>query len=220
MKTKIGCLMAIMLLAGCANDPKTSGDRSGTDANNGGWLQPPQASTNRTGTPVAYSDYISKAARQYGVDETLIKAIIKVESGFNPSAVSKSNAVGLMQLKASTAGRDAYRLKGKKGQPSSRELKNPAVNIDLGTAYINILQNQQLAGITNPKTMHYATIVSYVNGAGAMLRTFAPDKRVAVNRINQMSPDEFYQHIQQKHPAPQAPRYLWKVTNAYQALQQ
>ncbi|MNC81908.1 Endo-type membrane-bound lytic murein transglycosylase A precursor [compost metagenome] len=53
-----------------------------------------------------------------------------------------------------------------------------------------------------------------------MLRTFSSDKRVAVNRINQMSPDEFYQHIQKKHPAPQAPRYLWKVTTAYQAMSQ
>ena len=119
-----------------------------------------------------------------------------MESGFNPNVVSTSNAVGLMQLKASTAGRDAYRMKGRSGQPSSRELKDPAVNIDLGTAYINILQSQQLAGINNPQTLRYATIVSYVNGAGAMLRTFSSDKRVAVNRINQMSPDEFYQHIQ------------------------
>ncbi|MGG4623470.1 transglycosylase SLT domain-containing protein [Serratia odorifera] len=220
MKTKIGCLMAITLLAGCAKDPQTTSSTTGSGTGKGGWLQPPQAPVNRTGTPVAYNDYISQAASHYGVDETLIKAIIQVESGFNPSVVSTSNAVGLMQLKASTAGRDAYRMKGKKGQPSSRELKDPAVNIDLGTAYINILQSQQLAGITNPKTLQYATIVSYVNGAGAMLRTFSSDKRVAVNRINQMSPDEFYQHIQKKHPAPQAPRYLWKVTTAYQAMQQ
>ena len=157
---------------------------------------PPQAPVNRTGTPVVYNDYIRQAASNYGVDETLIKAIIQVESGFNPNVVSTSNAVGLMQLKASTAGRDAYRMKGRSGQPSSRELKDPAVNIDLGTAYINILQSQQLAGINNPQTLRYATIVSYVNGAGAMLRTFSSDKRVAVNRINQMSPDEFYQHIQ------------------------
>jgi membrane-bound lytic murein transglycosylase E len=175
-------------------------------------------SSNRTGTPVAYNDYIHQAASHYGVDEKLIKAIIQVESGFNPNVVSTSNAVGLMQLKPSTAGRDAYRLQGKEGQPSSRELKDPAVNIDLGTAYINILQSQQLAGITNPQTLRYATIVSYVNGAGAMLRTFSADKQVAVNRINQMSPAEFYQHIQKKHPAPQAPRYLWKVTTAYQAM--
>jgi membrane-bound lytic murein transglycosylase E len=218
VKTKIGCLTAIILLAGCAKEPQTTGNQAGS-GNSGGWLKPPpQTSSNRTGTPVAYNDYIRQAASNYGVDETLIKAIIQVESGFNPNVVSTSNAVGLMQLKASTAGRDAYRMKGKNGQPSSRELKDPAVNIDLGTAYINILQSQQLAGITNPQTLRYATIVSYVNGAGAMLRTFSSDKRVAVNRINQMSPDEFYQHIQKKHPAPQAPRYLWKVTTAYQAM--
>ncbi|CAI0932025.1 MULTISPECIES: transglycosylase SLT domain-containing protein [Serratia] len=218
MKTKIGCLMAIVLLAGCAKDPQTTGNQAGSGTS-GGWLKTPtQTPSNRTGTPVAYNDYIRQAASNYGVDETLIKAIIQVESGFNPNVVSTSNAVGLMQLKASTAGRDAYRMKGKNGQPSSRELKDPAVNIDLGTAYINILQSQQLAGITNPQTLRYATIVSYVNGAGAMLRTFSSDKRVAVNRINQMSPDEFYQHIQKKHPAPQAPRYLWKVTTAYQAM--
>ena len=158
--------------------------------------------------------------RQWHNARRLVKTIIQVESGFNPNVVSTSNAVGLMQLKASTAGRDAYRMKGRNGQPSSRELKDPAVNIDLGTAYINILQSQQLAGINNPQTLRYATIVSYVNGAGAMLRTFSSDKRVAVNRINQMSPDEFYQHIQKKHPAPQAPRYLWKVTTAYQAMSQ
>lgn len=218
VKIKIGCLMAVILLVGCAKQPQpTNNNVSGA----GGWLKPPrQMPNNRTGTPVAYHDYIRQAASNYGVDEALIKAIIQVESGFNPNAVSSSNAVGLMQLKASTAGRDAYRLKGKSGQPSSRELKDPAVNIDLGTAYINILQSQQLAGITDPKTLHYATIVSYVNGAGAMLRTFSSDKRVAVNRINQMSPDEFYRHIQKKHPARQAPRYLWKVTNAYQAMLQ
>lgn len=219
MKTKIGCLTAILLLSGCAKDPQTANNISGSGTSRGGWLKtPPQAPVNRTGTPIAYNDYIRQAASSYGVDETLIKAIIQVESGFNPNAVSTSNAVGLMQLKPSTAGRDAYRLKGRSGQPSSRELKDPAVNIDLGTAYINILQSQQLAGINDPQTLRYATIVSYVNGAGAMLRTFSSDKRVAVNRINQMSPDEFYQHIQKKHPAPQAPRYLWKVTTAYQAM--
>ncbi|WON78788.1 transglycosylase SLT domain-containing protein [Serratia sp. UGAL515B_01] len=218
MKIKIGCLTAFILLAGCAEKPQTS-DNVVVNGTSGGWLKPPsKIPSNRTGTPVAYSDYIRNAANSYGVDENLIKAIIQVESGFNPNVVSTSNAVGLMQLKPSTAGRDAYRMKGKNGQPSSRELKDPAVNIDLGTAYINILQRQQLAGISNPQTLRYATIVSYVNGAGAMLRTFSPDKRVAVNRINQMSPDEFYQHIQKKHPAPQAPRYLWKVTTAYQAM--
>ena len=167
--------------------------------------------------PGPYGDVIHQAANTYGVDETLVKAIIQVESGYNPTVVSKSNAIGLMQLKASTAGRDAYRMKGRYGQPSPRDLKDPAVNIDLGTAYLSILQ-QQLAGISNPETRRYATTVAYVNGAGALLRTFAKDKTFAIAQINQMSPTEFYQHVQKKHPAPQAPRYLWKVNNAYLAM--
>ncbi|MDN0087241.1 transglycosylase SLT domain-containing protein [Yersinia nurmii] len=216
MNPKLGCLMAILLLAGCAKQTPPTQSKNG-------WLKPPQqgkfnpSARSDSGT-VAYNEYIKQAASHYGVDETLIKAIIQVESGYNPEVVSTSNAIGLMQIKASTAGRDAYRMKGRNGQPSSRELKDPAVNIDIGTAYINILQNQQLVGISDPQTLRYATIVSYANGAGAMLRTFSSDKKLALNKINRLSPNEFYQHIQTKHPAPQAPRYLWKVDTAYRAM--
>ncbi|HEM7147181.1 TPA: transglycosylase SLT domain-containing protein, partial [Providencia stuartii] len=155
---------------------------------------------------------------RYNVDETLIRAIIEVESNFRPDVVSKSNAIGLMQIKASTAGRDAYRYQGKSGEPSTRDLKDPRKNIDIGTAYIRILKEQHLAGINNPQTMYYATVVAYVNGAGALLRTFDNDKGRAIAMINRLTPEEFYQHVQTKHPAPQAPRYLWKVKNAYNSL--
>ncbi len=45
-----------------------------------------------------YDDIISKASRQYGVAFPLLKAIIKAESGFDPRAVSKKGAKGLMQI--------------------------------------------------------------------------------------------------------------------------
>jgi soluble lytic murein transglycosylase len=45
-----------------------------------------------------YDDLISDASEQYGIDSQLVKAIIKAESDFNPRAVSKKGAMGLMQI--------------------------------------------------------------------------------------------------------------------------
>ncbi|MFT3898184.1 MAG: lytic transglycosylase domain-containing protein [Thermomonas sp.] len=53
----------------------------------------------------AYKDEIAQAARDYGVDEAIIRAIIHAESAFRPTALSRVGAQGLMQLMPATARR-------------------------------------------------------------------------------------------------------------------
>ena len=70
------------------------GFTSGTQA---GWLRLPQ------GDPSPYAREIIDAAGRFGIPERLVAAVIRAESGFNPRAVSRKGAQGLMQLMPSTA---------------------------------------------------------------------------------------------------------------------
>jgi soluble lytic murein transglycosylase-like protein len=52
---------------------------------------------------IAYNDAIAEAAHLYQLDPNLIRAIIRAESAFNPFAVSRAGAQGLMQLMPAVA---------------------------------------------------------------------------------------------------------------------
>lgn len=72
---------------------------------------------------------LREAARQTGVDAELLKAVIAVESGFNPKAVSPRGALGLMQLTPDTAKRYA---KGSEVLRPISCLLDPRTNIFIG----------------------------------------------------------------------------------------
>lgn len=74
---------------------------------------------------------INQVANKHGVDERLVQALIKQESGFNPNAKSKAGALGLMQLMPSTA----------KALGVADPL-NPTQNVEGGVKYLKSMLNK------------------------------------------------------------------------------
>ncbi|MFQ1020094.1 membrane-bound lytic murein transglycosylase MltC [Gilliamella sp. CG13] len=156
---------------------------------------------------------VIEASNRYLIDERLILAIMEVESAFNPYAVSRSDALGLMQVQQHTAGRDIFSLRGKSGEPSRQFLLDPKNNVDMGTAYLSLLKTKYLAGINNPISLRYAMITSYNGGAGSVLRTFSSDRNEAINIINSMTPQQVYRKLVTSHVSQESRNYLIKVSS-------
>jgi soluble lytic murein transglycosylase-like protein len=75
-----------------------------------------------------FRDLVEAAAKRYNMDADLISSVIAVESNFDPKAVSRKNARGLMQLLPETA-----------AQLGVKNIDDPAENIDAGTRYLRDL---------------------------------------------------------------------------------
>lgn len=84
--------------------------------------------------PLKYSEIVIKYSKEYNLNSALIFATIKVESNFNENAVSNKGAIGLMQIKESTANYIANMLKEKEF-----DLYNANTNIKYGCHYLNYL---------------------------------------------------------------------------------
>ncbi|HUB07827.1 MAG TPA: lytic transglycosylase domain-containing protein [Myxococcales bacterium] len=74
---------------------------------------------------------IAESAKQYNLPPELVKAVIAIESNYNPSAVSAKGAIGLMQLMPQTA-REMY----------VDDPYDPVQNIQGGARYLRILINR------------------------------------------------------------------------------
>jgi hypothetical protein len=111
-------------LTNAPTDPqyRRMGFTSGTES---GWLQLPVPDL------APYAREIREAAERYGVEEALIKAVIRVESGFNSRAVSPKGARGLMQLMPGTA-----------SMLGVRDSFDPRQNIDGGVRHLRGLMDR------------------------------------------------------------------------------
>ncbi|HRJ42408.1 MAG: lytic transglycosylase domain-containing protein [Caldilineaceae bacterium] len=102
--------------------------------------------------PSTFDSLIDEAARRHGVDADLVKSVIKVESNFDPSAVSHAGAKGLMQLMDGTA-----------AELGVRDSFDVAQNIDGGVAYLA----QQLRRFQGDERL---ALAAYNAGPGAVQR--------------------------------------------------
>jgi soluble lytic murein transglycosylase len=90
--------------------------------------------------PRPYWADLKKFSVANGLDPYLVASLIRQESEFNPLAVSRANAVGLMQLLPRTGKLVAHQEKIHHYSPS--ELFTPAVNLELGTRYFRGMVDQ------------------------------------------------------------------------------
>jgi soluble lytic murein transglycosylase-like protein len=127
--------------------------------------------SNRAGV---YEDLIVEQARLNGVRPSLVRAVVQVESGFNPSAISPKGALGLMQLMPATARQFHV------GNPF-----NPVENVRAGVAYLKEL-------LTRYNNKEELALAAYNAGPGAVDKhgqSIPPyrETRSYVSRISQMA---------------------------------
>lgn len=115
---------------------------------------------------------IDEAAARHGVDSNLVRAVIKVESNFNPRAVSRKGAMGLMQLMPSTA--------------RGLQVTNPfdaQQNVDGGVRHLKTLLENFGGDVTK-------SVAAYNAGAGAVARNHGvppyAETQAYVRRVNQL----------------------------------
>jgi hypothetical protein len=102
--------------------------------------------------PVDFERLVAESAQRHGLDPALVRAVVGVESGFQPQAVSPKGAQGLMQLMPATA-RDL----------GVTDPFDPAANLDGGSRHLSALVVRYEGDLTK-------ALAAYNAGMGAVAR--------------------------------------------------
>jgi membrane-bound lytic murein transglycosylase C len=160
-----------------------------------------------------YQASIEKYSAKWNVSPTLVLAIMRTESNFNPFAVSSAPAYGLMQLVPSSGGHDAYkRVTGIDEAPTPDYLYDPEHSIELGAAYLGQLSSSDFKAIGNLDSRDLCVIAAYNTGARNVTRTFDKNTKVALADINNLDSQALYERLRTGLPMPETRQYVVKVT--------
>ena len=98
-----------------------------------------------------------------------------------------------MQIKPKRSGREGWkRAKGKERMPTADELLNPKINLEIGMAYLAVLQDHYFSGVTEQNTRELMMIAAYRDGPEKIYARFSPKgkKNEALAEINTLSAQE------------------------------
>ena len=118
--------------------------------------------------PLYYTDLLQKHTTNYKIDPLFVAAMIREESRYNADIVSRSGAIGLMQIMPATGRELAGRLKIPRF--STKILYNPDVNIQMGSWYMKSLMNQ----FDN----NHALVAGAYNGGPGRMRRWLEAKQI------------------------------------------
>jgi cell wall-associated NlpC family hydrolase len=178
---------------------------------------------------IQIAESVRDMAEKYKVSYDLVMAIIKTESNFNISAGTKKSALdihnpevyasnpwGLMQVVPQRIGKEGWKRARKEDRiPTANELLDPRTNLEIGVAYLSVLQDRYFDGVKNGKNRELLMISAYRDGPEKVYGFFSKKgiKAEALAEINRLGADEIAERLSDKKTGTKAisAQYVAKV---------
>lgn len=206
--------------------PKRSGGNKGEQVYS---LTIPMNEDRQQNNEVQIAESVRDMTEKYNVSYDLAMAIIKTETNFNMGAGTRKGALdirdpalyennpwGLMQVVPKHSGREGLkRVKGKDRLPTADELLDPKFNLEIGVAYLAVLQDSYFENIKDDQVREMLMITAYREGPDKVYARFSPQgkKTEAMTEINRQGFDKVAVRLLGGRSSTQAPdgRYLLVV---------
>ncbi len=155
---------------------------------------------------VQVAESVRDMTEKYHVPYDIAMAIIKAESNFNVGAGTRKGALdirdpaqyenspwGLMQVVPKRSGRIGLkRAQGKNRQPTADELLDPKTNLEIGVAYLAVLQESEFSSVKDEDVRERLMIAAYRDGPEKVYTLFSRSGKKAESLavVNHLSSDE------------------------------